>query len=103
MHHQRPSVDVLFTSVAKNVGRNALGVLLTGMGADGAHGLLAMRHKGAHTIAEDESTCVVYGMPYEAVKLGAAEHVVPLHRIPASILNLMGHPKADPVSPPQPA
>ena len=78
MHHQRPAVDVLFQSVARHAGRNAIGVLLTGMGADGAKGLLAMREAGAHTIAQDEATCVVYGMPREAAQLGAAVEVVPL-------------------------
>ena len=92
VHHQRPSVDVLFNSVAKYVGVNAVGVLLTGMGADGAKGLLAMREAGARTIAQDEATCVVYGMPKEAVKLGAAERVLPLNRIPAAILEAFGTP-----------
>jgi two-component system chemotaxis response regulator CheB len=78
VHFQRPSVDVLFHSVAAAAGRNAVGVLLTGMGADGAKGLLAMRTSGAHTMAEDERTCVVYGMPKEAIRLGAAAQVVPL-------------------------
>jgi two-component system chemotaxis response regulator CheB len=89
VHFQRPSVDVLFNSVAHAAGPNAVGVLMTGMGADGAQGLLAMRQNGARTIAEDESTCVVYGMPKEAVKLGAAEKVVPLHQIPATVLEFL--------------
>lgn len=84
--YQRPSVDVLFQSVAEAAGRNAVGVLLTGMGADGARGLLAMRHAGAHTIAQDEATCVVFGMPREAIKLGAAAEVLPLQSIPAAAL-----------------
>ncbi len=87
VHYQRPSVDVLFNSVARGAGRNAIGVLLTGMGADGARGLLAMRQGGAHTIVQDEQTCVVYGMPKEAVKLGAADEVVPLPDIPVAILS----------------
>lgn len=86
VHHQRPAVDVLFNSVAKYAGVNAVGVLLTGMGADGAAGLLAMRQAGARTIAQDQATCVVYGMPKAAVQLGAAETVLPLGRIPDGIL-----------------
>lgn len=81
LHYQRPAVDVLFDSVAKAAGRNAVGVLLTGMGADGAAGLASMREAGAHTLAESEETCVVYGMPREAVRLNAAAEVVPLHRM----------------------
>jgi two-component system, chemotaxis family, protein-glutamate methylesterase/glutaminase len=84
--YQRPSVDVLFRSVAESAGRHAVGVLLTGMGADGAQGLLAMRRRGARTIAQDESTCVVFGMPREAIRLGAAEKIVPLPRIPQAIV-----------------
>ncbi|MBN1420669.1 MAG: chemotaxis response regulator protein-glutamate methylesterase [Planctomycetes bacterium] len=86
--HQRPSVEVLFNSVAKNVGRNAVGVLLTGMGADGGRGLLAMREAGAETIAQDEASCVVYGMPKVAVELGGACSVLPLDAIPAAILKI---------------
>jgi two-component system, chemotaxis family, protein-glutamate methylesterase/glutaminase len=85
VHHQRPAVDVLFQSVAQHAGRNAIGVLLTGMGADGARGLLQMREAGAHTIAEDESTCVVYGMPKEAIEMGAAEEIVPLPQVAARV------------------
>ena len=85
--HQRPSVDVLFNSVAKHVGVNVVGVLLTGMGSDGARGLLAMRQAGARTIAQDEASCVVYGMPRAAAELGAAEFVFPLDRIPSGILS----------------
>ncbi|RKY24208.1 MAG: chemotaxis response regulator protein-glutamate methylesterase [Planctomycetota bacterium] len=86
VHYQRPAVDVLFDSVAKFAGVNAVGVLLTGMGADGARGLLAMRRAGAHTIAQDEKSCVVYGMPKEAADLGAAEVIAPLDRIAHNIL-----------------
>jgi two-component system chemotaxis response regulator CheB len=85
--YQRPSVDVLFHSVAESAGKQAVGVLLTGMGSDGAQGMLAMRQRGARTLAQDESTCVVFGMPREAIKLGAIEQVVPLTRIPQSILS----------------
>lgn len=86
VHHQRPSVDVLFHSVAKQAGANAMGILLTGMGADGADGLLAMKQNRAFTIAQDEATCVVFGMPGEAVKLGAACEVLPLDEIPDRIV-----------------
>jgi two-component system chemotaxis response regulator CheB len=86
VHHQRPSVDVLFNSVARVGGRNAVGVLLTGMGSDGATGLLAMRQAGAHTIAQDEKTSVVFGMPKEAIRLGAAAEVLPLDRIADALL-----------------
>ena len=82
----RPSVNVLFRSVAQAAGQNAVGVLLTGMGDDGADGLLEMKRANAFTIAQDEATCVVFGMPREAILLGAAEEVLPLHRIPQAIL-----------------
>ena len=84
--YQRPSVDVLFQSVAEGAAADAVGVLLTGMGADGAAGLLQMRRSGARTIAQNEATCVVYGMPREAVALGAAEQVLPLSDIASAIL-----------------
>jgi len=87
VHHQRPSVDVLFQSVARNAGRNALGVLLTGMGADGAKGLLTMREAGAYTLAQDERSCVVFGMPKEAIKLGAAMDIVPLEDVAKTVLS----------------
>lgn len=90
VYYQRPSVDVLFYSLARNAGRNAVGVILTGMGGDGARGLLAMREAGARTLAQDESTSVVFGMPKEAIRLGAAEKVVPLDQIPRTILQLLG-------------
>lgn len=79
--HQKPAVEVLFNSVAKYAGRNAVGAILTGMGADGATGLLAMRNAGAHTVAQDEATSTVFGMPMEAIKCGAAEKVAPLQDI----------------------
>jgi two-component system chemotaxis response regulator CheB len=75
---QRPSVDVLFTSVAEVAGGQAVATLLTGMGSDGARGLLALRGAGARTFAQDEESCVVFGMPKEAIRMGAAERVVPL-------------------------
>lgn len=74
----RPSVNVLFRSVAQSAGRNAMGMLLTGMGDDGAAGLLELRRSGAHTVAQDEASCVVFGMPKEAIKRGAAVQVLPL-------------------------
>jgi len=88
--YQRPSVDVLFLSVAEAAGREAVGVLLTGMGADGSQGLLAMCRTGARTIAQDEDTCVVFGMPREAIALGAAGLVLPLAMIPDAILRARG-------------
>jgi two-component system chemotaxis response regulator CheB len=95
VHYQRPSVDVLFHSVAQTAGRNAVGAILTGMGADGARGLLAMRESGAYTLAQDEASCVVYGMPKEAVKLNAADEVVPLDAMADAILQgLLSAPKA---------
>jgi len=85
VHHQRPSVDVLFNSAAQSAGSNAVGIILTGMGADGAEGLLAMKERGAYTIAQDEASCVVFGMPKEAIKRGAALKVLPLSRIAEEI------------------
>lgn len=82
----RPSVDVLFRSGARYAGSNAVGVLMTGMGNDGARGLLELKQAGAATIAEDESTCVVFGMPNEAIKLGAAGRILPLPLIGAGVL-----------------
>ena len=88
--YQRPSVDVLFRSVASVAGAKAVGVILTGMGADGAEGMLEMRKAGCHTIAQNEDTCIVFGMPREAIRLGAAESVLPLGRIPHRILDALG-------------
>ena len=85
----RPSVDVLFRSVAKCAGRNALGIIMTGMGDDGARGLKELRGMGARTLAQDEESCVVYGMPKEAVKLGAVDRVLPLGEIHMEILRAM--------------
>ncbi len=84
--HHRPSVDVLFKSVAERAGAGALGVLLTGMGSDGAEGLLEMRKAGAYTIAQDESTSLIFGMPAEAVKRGAVCEVLPLGQITAALM-----------------
>jgi two-component system chemotaxis response regulator CheB len=86
VNRHKPSVDVLFRSVAQYAGRNAVGVLLTGMGDDGAKGLKELHEAGAHTVAQDEATCVVFGMPREAIKLGAVRQVLPLADIPAQIL-----------------
>ena len=82
----RPSVDVLFRSAARYAGSNAVGVLLTGMGDDGARGMLEMKNAGAHTIAQDEATSVVYGMPKEANRMGGVCQVLPLPQIPGSLL-----------------
>jgi len=89
VHHQRPSVDVLFHSVARQVGPNAVGVILTGMGADGAAGMLAMREAGAMTLAQDENSCVVFGMPKEAIALGGVGQVVSLDAMAGQILNTL--------------
>ncbi|MEI6126472.1 MAG: chemotaxis response regulator protein-glutamate methylesterase [Pseudomonadota bacterium] len=86
---QRPSVDVLFNSMSKYVGSNAVGVILTGMGSDGAEGLLKMKESGASTIAQDEKSCVVFGMPKEAIALKAADKIISLPRIPETILELI--------------
>lgn len=86
VNRHRPSVDVLFRSVAKCAGANALGVIMTGMGDDGAAGLMEMRTAGAHTLAQDEESCVVFGMPKEAIKRGGVERVVPLSAIGREIL-----------------
>ena len=86
VNRHRPSVDVLFRSVAKFAGKNATGIIMTGMGDDGARGLKEMLDAGAPTVAQDEATCVVFGMPKEAIKLGAAKKVVPLHEMHRAIL-----------------
>ena len=84
-----PSVDVLFESVAKEVGSNSIGVILTGMGYDGAKGLLAMKRRGARTIGQDEQSSVVYGMPKVAFDVGAVEKQAPLSQIPQLIYGLL--------------
>ncbi len=89
IHYQRPAVDPLFRSVARYVGANAIGVILTGMGSDGARGMLEMKDAGAVTFAQDEASCVVYGMPKEAIKAGAVEYVVPLNEMAARILQAL--------------
>ena len=86
---QRPAVEVLFSSVSKYAGNNAIGVILTGMGSDGADGLFKMHQNGARTIAQDEKTSVVFGMPGEAIKKGGVDHILPLTKIPQKILELV--------------
>jgi two-component system, chemotaxis family, protein-glutamate methylesterase/glutaminase len=87
VNRHKPSVDVLFHSVAKHAGQNALGIIMTGMGKDGAQGLLAMKDSGGKTLAQDEQSSVVFGMPREAIKLGAADHVVSLLDLPKKALS----------------
>lgn len=86
VNRHKPSIDVLFSSVATQAGKNAVGVIMTGMGSDGAKGLLQMRSGGAYTIAQDEASCVVFGMPKEAIRLQATEAVLPLTSIPQHVL-----------------
>ena len=86
VNRHKPSVDVLFRSVAQAAGRNALGVIMTGMGDDGARGLLAMREAGASTLAQNAESCVVFGMPKEAIRMGAAQHIASLQDIPRAIM-----------------
>jgi two-component system chemotaxis response regulator CheB len=89
VHHCRPAVDILFRSAAELAGRDAVAALLTGMGVDGARGLLALRSAGARTMAQDERTCVVFGMPQAAINLGAAEQVLPLSHMPHAIVQAL--------------
>jgi len=88
VNRHRPSVDVLFRSVAEQVGQNAVGVILTGMGADGARGLREMRDRGALTIAQDEKSSVVWGMPGASVALGAVDRILPLDQIAEGLVRL---------------
>ena len=88
MNRHRPAVDVLFRSTARYAGRNAVGVIMTGMGDDGARGMLELKNAGAAILAQDEATCVVHGMPKEAVKLGGVDRIVPLQRIADEVLRL---------------
>ncbi len=88
-HYQRPAVDHLFHSVAETAGPNAVAVLLTGMGKDGALGLSSIKMSGGRTIAQDEQSCIVFGMPAEAIKIGAAEFVLPLEKIATHALRLV--------------
>jgi len=92
----RPSVDVLFRSTARYAGRNAIGVIMTGMGDDGAKGMLEMKEAGAYTIAQNEESCIVFGMPHEAIKLGGVDKVISLESIPGEIMRAyqLAHQKA---------
>jgi two-component system, chemotaxis family, protein-glutamate methylesterase/glutaminase len=91
VNRHRPAVDVLFRSVAQFAGRNAIGVIMTGMGADGAKGLLEMKEEGALTIAQDEKSCIVFGMPKEAIKLNAVKEILPLNQITNYIIHKVSH------------
>jgi len=93
VNRHKPSVDVLFDSVAKHIGKKAIGIILTGMGADGAKGLLKMREAGARTAAQDEESCVVFGMPKEAIRLGAVEEIRPLNEIAALLYSWLDRDK----------
>ena len=88
VNRHRPSVDVLFRSISRYAGNNAIGIILTGMGADGAQGLLEMKNAGAATIAQDEKSCVVFGMPREAIKLNAVDKIMPLNQITPALLRI---------------
>jgi two-component system chemotaxis response regulator CheB len=87
-HFQRPAVDPLFRSVAKNVGKNAIGVILTGMGSDGAKGMLDMKEAGSYNIAQDEKTSLVFGMPKEAINIGAVHEILPLDKISQRLVEI---------------
>lgn len=89
VNRHRPSVDVLFESAARCAGKNAVGVILTGMGKDGAAGMLSMKNAGAYNFAQDEASCVVFGMPREAIAVGATHEVGPLNELPAMVLNYL--------------
>ncbi len=91
VNRHRPSVEVLFRSVAAVAGANAMGVMLTGMGKDGAHAMLTMRETGSFNIAQDEATCVVFGMPREAIAVGAVHEVVPVTQIADRLLQELAH------------
>ncbi len=86
----RPSVDVLFRSAARYAGKNAVGVIMTGMGDDGAKGMLEMKEAGAFNIAQDEDSCVVFGMPKKAIELGAVDRILPLAAIPSAVVREAG-------------
>jgi two-component system chemotaxis response regulator CheB len=92
VHFQRPAVDVLFDSVACSGGRRVIGAILTGMGTDGAAGMLAMKRAGARTIAQNEASCVVFGMPREAIRLGGVDQVLPVDRIASELVRLVSGP-----------
>jgi two-component system chemotaxis response regulator CheB len=86
VNRHKPSVDVLFKSAALNAGKNAVGVILTGMGKDGAVAMLSMKEAGARNFAQDEASCVVFGMPKEAIEIGAVDVIAPLAQLPALVL-----------------
>jgi two-component system chemotaxis response regulator CheB len=89
VNRHRPSVDVLFRTAANEVGRNAIGIILTGMGKDGAAGMFELKQSGAYTLAQDEATCVVYGMPREALALGGVDELVALPDISSKVLSYL--------------
>lgn len=89
VNRHRPSVDVLFRSAANHAGKNAVGVILTGMGKDGAAGMLEMKQAGAYTFAQDEASCVVFGMPKEAIALGGVDEVLPLSRMAERVVEFL--------------
>ena len=89
MNRHRPSVEVLFKSAAGVLGRNAIGVMLTGMGKDGAAAMLEMHRAGAYNLAQDQASCVVFGMPREAITIGAVDEVVPLEKIAERVLSVL--------------
>jgi len=89
VNRHKPSVEVLFNSVALHAGQNAMGIIMTGMGKDGAEGLLNMKEAGARTIAQDEKSCVDFGMPKEAIKLGAADEIMSLQDMPRKVLGFI--------------
>lgn len=91
INHHRPSVEVLFRSAAQHAGKNAIGVMLTGMGKDGALAMLEMRQSGAYNLAQDEATCVVFGMPREAIEVGAVDEIAPIQEMAQRVLNRLVH------------
>jgi len=93
VNRHRPSVDVLFKSAAKTAGKNAIGIILTGMGKDGALGMKEMHDAGAHTFAQDEKSCVVFGMPKEAISQGGVDEIVSLKEIASRVMNYLGKPR----------
>jgi len=93
VNRHRPSVDVLFKSAAKTAGKNAIGIILTGMGKDGALGMKEMHDAGAHTFAQDEKSCVVFGMPKEAISQGGVDEIVSLKEIASRVMSYLGKPR----------
>lgn len=94
VHHQRPSVDVLFKSVARSAGKNAIGVILTGMGSDGAEGMVDLKNGGSTTLAQNEDSCVVFGMPREAIRMGAIDHILDINNIAGKLMSLIDEMKS---------